>query len=80
MDGMDRSNAGLIQKWRVAGPALDEIRRDELRHMTDADVAAAIRALSQAFWIALRNDPPSQTSGLVEQQKLFMRGHQSWKT
>lgn len=71
---MSRSDAGFIQKWQLAGRELVEMERDELRSLTDADVGAAIQALSQAFWVALHSSPPSQTSGLIEQQRLFMRG------
>jgi len=68
---MDRSNAGFVEKWRTAGAELEAIQRQELR---DVDVARAIEILSEAFWIALRQNPPRATSGLVEQQKWFMKG------
>jgi hypothetical protein len=51
-----------------AGQALAEIRREELRRLTDAEALAAAEDLLDL----LRFLPPRQaTSGLVEQQRLF---------
>lgn len=71
---------GFVKKWSTAAAALDEVRREEIRNLTDVDVADAICILSQAFRLSLHDDPPGQSSGLVEQQALFMKGSLRWKT
>jgi hypothetical protein len=58
-----------VKTWQRAGPELDRLRRDELR---TADAYAAIaRLLGPASY---REPPraPKPTSGLVEQQRLFL--------
>ena len=61
-----------VQTWQKTGPALEELRRQEIRC---ADTASAILQLEDAFQSALREHPPRPTSGLVEQQRWFAR----WK-
>lgn len=56
--------AGMLR----AGHFLNEVRREELRRLTDAEALAAAEDLLDM----LRFLPPRQgTSGLVEQQRLF---------
>lgn len=66
------SNADLkrwAENWTTAGRALDDVRRRELRSMTDDDVR---RAIAVIFSVPIPTDlPPRTTSGLVEQQRLF---------
>ena len=57
-----------VATWRDAGPALDEQGRRELEQL---DTPSALRMLAAAFEFALANAPPSDTSGLVEQQRYF---------
>lgn len=62
-----------VDRWRRAGPALEQQRRRELRDMTDKEARAAIDA---ALSLALSSYiPPKRQrySGLVEQQALFRR-------
>lgn len=59
-----------IQNWDAAAPMLQSVRREAIRN---ADTAAAIEQLSDAFESARRQWQPSTTSGLVEQQRLFAR-------
>jgi hypothetical protein len=59
-----------VQAWQRAGPLLAKLRREEIRQ---ADTAAAILQLEDAFQAALRQHQLPQTSGLVEQQKWFAR-------
>jgi hypothetical protein len=59
-----------VATWREAGPALDEQARRELEQL---ETVTALRQLAAAFEFALANAPPSDTSGLVEQQRLFQR-------
>ncbi len=57
-----------MAQWRIAATALAQVRAAELRAVDLSDVA---EQLDQALWARIRNEPPSQTSGLVEQQRVF---------
>lgn len=59
-----------VARWQKTGPALERIRREELIH---TDIRQAIELLDDAFQSALINYPPTATSGLIEQQRWFMR-------
>jgi hypothetical protein len=56
--------------WRDAGPRLEAIRRQELREL---DPFAAIALLCGTADYHQPPRAPSSTSGLIEQQRLFMR-------
>jgi hypothetical protein len=58
--------------WREAGPRLEEIRRRELREL---DAFAAIALLCGNADYHEHPRAPAPTSGLIEQQRLFMRLH-----
>jgi hypothetical protein len=61
--------AAVAQRLR-AGQALAQVRREELRGLTDAEALAAAEELLDL----LRFLPPRQgKSGLVEQQRIFAR-------
>jgi hypothetical protein len=61
--------AAVAQRLR-AGQALAQVRREELRGLTDAEALAAAEELLDL----LRFLPPRQgKSGLVEQQRIFSR-------
>ena len=59
-----------VATWREAGPPLDEQKRRELEQL---DTATAVGQLAAVFAHALASAPPSDTSGLVEQQRYFQR-------
>jgi len=59
-----------VQAWRDAGPALEEIRRRELRQL-DAQRAISFLCGPADYRTAPR--APKPTSGLVEQQRWFMK-------
>ena len=62
-----------LKQWQAAGPALEEVRKRELRELRDDEALAATEALlSMATATPL---PPERllTSGLVAQQALFHR-------
>jgi len=59
-----------IGNWAQAAPTLESLREKAIR---DADTAAAIEQLSDAFESARRHWQPPTNSGLVEQQRLFAR-------
>lgn len=59
-----------VSCWRLAGAALEALRRERLDHI---DVPTSILALEDAFEAALRQARPRPDSGLVEQQRIFAR-------
>ena len=62
----------FVERWRVAGARLEELRREGLRNV---EVASVIESLTGAFEATLAG-PVRTTSGLVEQQAIFSRiGH-----
>jgi len=58
------------ETWARAGQALAELKRRELREL---DTGVALTQLADAFEYALRHARPTETSGLVVQQRLFAR-------
>jgi len=59
-----------VNAWREAGPALEEIRRNELRSL-DGSKALALLCGPADYTVAPR--APKANSGLVEQQYWFMK-------
>jgi hypothetical protein len=70
ISGMTRAEQAWIAAWRRAGPALERIRREELRRL---DHRTVIASFDDAFLAINRHPRPDTTSGLVEQQRLFAR-------
>jgi hypothetical protein len=65
-----RDDRAAVQSWRQAGRALEDVRRRELRELTDAEALAAAEALLGLLSYA---PPKAEGSGLVEQQRVFAR-------
>jgi hypothetical protein len=61
----------LVQQWRITGPLLEEFKKQELRAMTDEEARAAAEMVVSAVAFPLPPDLQRDTSGLVEQQKIF---------
>lgn len=62
--------AEAVARWQRTGQALAEVRREELRGLTDSGALAAAEELLDL----LRYLPaPDEVSGLVEQQRVFAR-------
>jgi hypothetical protein len=60
----------LVKQWEVTGPLLERLRREELRGKPyDWREADALLSL-----VDHADLPERMTSGLVEQQRIFMRG------
>jgi len=59
-----------VQAWKLTGPELEQIRRNELREI---DALAAINALCVAADYRVPPRAPKPTSGLVDQQYWFMK-------
>lgn len=68
----DMKNWGRI--WKRNGPLLEEVWKEDLRKL---DTAQALKNLEAAFNLAIKENPPSPTSGLVEMQRIFKRARQS---
>jgi hypothetical protein len=60
-----------LQQWKSAEVALAGVHRDELRNLTDADALSASDALLSLSGEI--SDDRWASSGLIEQQRLFMR-------
>ena len=59
-----------VQAWKEAGEAMEQLRRDELRRL-DAQRAIGLLCGPADYRVAPR--APKPTSGLVEQQRWFMK-------
>ena len=59
-----------VDTWIRAGAVLEKVRQDDVKL---ADTAAAMRSFTGSVLHAVRNRPSAQTSGLVEQQRLFSK-------
>jgi hypothetical protein len=63
-----------MEAWRIAGPILEQEKAERLRTMTEEEA----RAISESLLSAVPNEndwtPNGETSGLIEQQRWFMRG------
>lgn len=60
-----------VETWKRAGPMLERFRWEELRRFRHEDNIEILDALLQMGY-ERRADAPT-TSGLVEQQRLFMK-------
>lgn len=70
----DEQKEGLkrwIQQWRLTGPLLEQQREADIRA---ADTVRDMRALAGLTRMANRDLPPRESSGLVEMQRIFMKG------
>jgi hypothetical protein len=55
-----------VQLWHRNGEFLERVREDDIRN---ANTQQSILMFEQAFRVALRDQPPRSTSGLVEWQR-----------
>ena len=62
-----------VRGWVKAGPALEKIRRQEIRKLDTKAIQTVLRQFDDVFEDALRRLPSRKTSGLVEQQAWFRR-------
>ncbi len=73
MAGTSSRAAAWLEQWRAAGPALEAVRRRELRDLTDEEALAATdELLSMAGSTPLPRER-RVWSGLVVQQALLHR-------
>lgn len=59
-----------VEAWKEAGAELERLRREELRRL---DTASAIALLCGPADYTVPPRAPKPTSGLVEQQRWFMK-------
>ncbi|MDQ6630978.1 MAG: hypothetical protein M3Y82_04370 [Verrucomicrobiota bacterium] len=74
LDRMTSKERALAKKyvdtWKVTGPILDRLRREELKNV---DTFKSVQALSGSFDFSIAPYRPQATSGLVEQQAWFKK-------
>lgn len=66
-----------VETWKRAGPELEAIRHAEIRA---ADTQRAVQHLFSEDGELVRRAPIRLTSGLVEQQRWFMKLHERMQT
>lgn len=57
-----------VERWKRLGPLLEEQREADVRA---SDTISNIAAFGRLWTSAVRDWPPGEMSGLVEQQRLF---------
>jgi len=68
---MDTSNKAFVEQWQRVGPILEEIRREEQRQLTPEE---HLQAVANVLPLAMPEQGNGRTSGLVEQQRIFLLG------
>ena len=66
----DASAAAFVAHWARVGPMLEKATRSEQRQLT---AEQHLQAVAIVLELAEPEPVPSQTSGLVEQQRLFLQ-------
>ncbi len=66
-----------MAQWRLAEKGLLEIKREELRAMTDADAITSFNVLDMPPEMIYRSPDREKSLGFAEQQRIFgkVRGH-----
>jgi hypothetical protein len=69
-----------VRGWAIAGEEMDRIKCEELRSLTAEQSATRINdvMLMADRWLGLTENK-YRDSGLVEQQRIFMKGHANAK-
>ena len=62
-----------MKQWRAAAVALRQVKREELRAMTDAQAIAAFNSLDTPPEFGYRNPERLNSEGLIEQQRIFRK-------
>lgn len=61
-----------VSRWQTTGSLLRNLRDQEIRN---ADTASAMKSFTGLSELASKQRPPAPTSGLIEQQRWFMKLH-----
>lgn len=74
----DEKNRLMVETWKKAGPALADLRDQEMRAMTDDERSQAVMDVLSLPGNARPGDSgsPEKMSGLVIQQQIFSK---AWK-
>jgi hypothetical protein len=64
-----------VRGWKETGRILEELKRSELRKMTEADAAKIFTELDYPLAAPWRAATTPEDNGLVEQQRWFMKAH-----
>ena len=65
-----------VRQWRTANAEMDRMRTEELRAMSEQDSARIFDMLDSGDLSEVWRRPERlASSGMVEQQRIFMRGH-----
>lgn len=67
-----------VRGWEKTGQILEELKRAELRKMTEADAAKIFTELDYPLPSPWRQESKPEDNGLVEQQRWFMKAHAHW--
>lgn len=59
-----------VETWKAAGPLLEKVREDDIRA---SDTIRDFQVYAGLAELEVKKRPPSSTSGLVEQQRWFMK-------
>jgi hypothetical protein len=59
-----------VRNWQRVGPVLEEMRADEIRATNTVE---AMEVLDGMFTHAVETVPMRESSGLIEQQRIFSR-------
>ena len=73
----EAERAGLkeyAERWKRLGPLLEAQREEDVRR---SDTISNIEAFGRLWMDAVKRCPPEPTSGLVEQQRWFMKLRQA---
>ncbi|CAN5374724.1 hypothetical protein BH20VER3_BH20VER3_02430 [soil metagenome] len=63
-----------MAQWRSAEAALLEVKREELRALTDEAAIASFNALDMPPELGWRSPERVQSLGFIEQQRIFQKG------
>jgi len=63
--------AGFVAHWARVGPLLAQVTRQEQSQLTEEQ---HLQAVANVLELAKPDASPSNTSGLVEQQRIFLKG------
>jgi len=60
----------LVSNWKTAGAELERIH---FRELSQQPFRASVEPFNGLFEMAIKNSPPSNTSGLVEFQRILAK-------
>lgn len=64
-----------VDAWKETGQILDDLKKKNLRKMTEADAARAFTEWDYPLPSPWKRERRPEDNGLVEQQRWFMKAH-----